>query len=428
MSFVAVLCLLCGMVFISLEQLAFFLWRRRVACGRLWEIAIKGEHNWRSNLQPHPNAPIPEAEPSRSHHGGASRRTRKPCCKQEEQVGRKLNEMTKWLGNLCGMSLPSGRAILRCGMLSAFFDRDCLAPLHRIGLDCGGPWQQEAMVVFLTLPTCALALNKVIAIEKGTGEEQQQQLGSSAAQRCVPWVVLTLWPVYVAASHKVIHVVRQQSEDKVGSVELAKTDQHITATQEETEGHLVQQQQAQEHQQLRQMRQLRPGHREAKRPLTVSTLGKVNGNGSEGLKLAGLMAKGACPQPATYHQVSNDEQDAEFPDDFELWPKDHFWCRECRVWRPPYTYHCSKCGACIEGRDHHCGVVGVCVGDDNRAPFVVLCVLAIIACAADVVMLWPWVLAELNNVKLHLAELLGFRVNGSAGLLAAGNATGAGVR
>merc|ERR1740123_2865367 len=84
------------------------------------------------------------------------------------------------------------------------------------------------------------------------------------------------------------------------------------------------------------------------------------------------------------------------------------------------------CGTCIEGRDHHCGFFGVGIGDDNRAPFILVCVLAIIAFAADTVMLWPRVLAKLGDVKLQLAELVGAR--GSAGFPAAGNATAARVR
>lgn len=38
----------------------------------------------------------------------------------------------------------------------------------------------------------------------------------------------------------------------------------------------------------------------------------------------------------------------------------------CNIIRPPYTYHCASCDACIVGIDHHCPWTGHCIGENNK--------------------------------------------------------------
>eukprot|EP00419_Tripos_fusus_P079813 CAMPEP_0172938792 /NCGR_PEP_ID=MMETSP1075-20121228/223203_1 /TAXON_ID=2916 /ORGANISM="Ceratium fusus, Strain PA161109" /LENGTH=314 /DNA_ID=CAMNT_0013800175 /DNA_START=400 /DNA_END=1344 /DNA_ORIENTATION=- len=307
-------------------------------------------------------------------------------------------------------------------------------------------------VILMTLPTIALALHEILAIEKGIGGEKQH-FRSSAAQGCVTWTVLILWPVYVAACHRVIDVAQHRSEEVAteeeteGLVVQRQGQEHqqlreevatagassssssssassasstSSASEEETEG-LVVHRQGQEHQQLRQLSQQHSA------PIADSARASVQGRViGAGLQLEGELAKGVCLQP-TIDQVANNMLDAEIPADFEVWRNDQLWCRTCRVWRPPYTYHCNTCGVCVEGRDHHCGILGVCIGDDNRAPFILVCMLAIVACAADLVMLWPWVLAKLGHMSSPSAEMLGTRFVVGVGFPVAGNVTGARV-
>lgn len=44
-------------------------------------------------------------------------------------------------------------------------------------------------------------------------------------------------------------------------------------------------------------------------------------------------------------------------------------CRTCHVYKPPRSFHCSDCQACIEVHDHHCPWVGTCVGKRNHKFF-----------------------------------------------------------
>ncbi|ELP85028.1 zinc finger protein DHHC domain containing protein, putative [Entamoeba invadens IP1] len=45
------------------------------------------------------------------------------------------------------------------------------------------------------------------------------------------------------------------------------------------------------------------------------------------------------------------------------------WCPVCNSFRPPRSYHCKKCGCCVEKRDHHCPWVNSCVGKNNMKFF-----------------------------------------------------------
>lgn len=393
--FILALCLQFWSVTIFLEQIGFLAWRRHAVIGRMCDAFLRRK-NWKSNLQQHPNAPIPaERQRSWRHDGANTRGTVETRKSRPRFMQKQINDLCNWFFRLCINNLSRGA--------------DSLASVHRIRFHCGCPGQKTMWskigVVLMTLPTIALALHEILAIEKGIGGEKQH-FRSSAAQGCVTWTVLILWPVYVAACHRVIDVAQHRSEE--------------VATEEETEG-LVVQRQGQEHQQLRQLSQQHCA------PIADSARASVQGRViGAGLQLEGELAKGVCLQP-TIDQVANNMLDAGIPADFEVWRNDQLWCRTCRVWRPPYTYHCNTCGVCVEGRDHHCGILGVCIGDDNRAPFILVCMLAIVACAADVVMLWPWVLAKLGHVSSPSAEMLGTRFVVGVGFPVAGNVTGARV-
>ena len=61
-------------------------------------------------------------------------------------------------------------------------------------------------------------------------------------------------------------------------------------------------------------------------------------------------------------------------------PKDkYYFCGECQFYveRTIDSYHCNKCGICIEGQDHHCPWIGKCVGKNNAISFYIFLVSAI---------------------------------------------------
>ncbi|CAI2375942.1 unnamed protein product [Moneuplotes crassus] len=47
------------------------------------------------------------------------------------------------------------------------------------------------------------------------------------------------------------------------------------------------------------------------------------------------------------------------------------YCRTCKIIRPPRSFHCNRCGVCIERHDHHCVFTGGCIGVRNHKKFVV---------------------------------------------------------
>jgi len=51
-------------------------------------------------------------------------------------------------------------------------------------------------------------------------------------------------------------------------------------------------------------------------------------------------------------------------------------CRTCHIVKPPRSFHCSNCEACIEVHDHHCPWVGTCVGKRNHKYFLLFAITA----------------------------------------------------
>ena len=45
------------------------------------------------------------------------------------------------------------------------------------------------------------------------------------------------------------------------------------------------------------------------------------------------------------------------------------YCETCKHLRPPRSFHCGRCNACVEIHDHHCPWIGVCVGYRNHQSF-----------------------------------------------------------
>lgn len=48
-----------------------------------------------------------------------------------------------------------------------------------------------------------------------------------------------------------------------------------------------------------------------------------------------------------------------------------------KIYRPPRSYHCSKCGVCIERFDHHCHWLGMCIGKKNHNYFILFLLITL---------------------------------------------------
>lgn len=46
------------------------------------------------------------------------------------------------------------------------------------------------------------------------------------------------------------------------------------------------------------------------------------------------------------------------------------FCRQCKLWKPDRSHHCSKCNKCYLKMDHHCPWFATCVGFRNQKLFV----------------------------------------------------------
>ena len=54
------------------------------------------------------------------------------------------------------------------------------------------------------------------------------------------------------------------------------------------------------------------------------------------------------------------------------------YCTTCNLIRDIRTFHCDKCGLCIEKHDHHCGYLSNCVGVYNYRKFLIFIIIALI--------------------------------------------------
>ena len=62
------------------------------------------------------------------------------------------------------------------------------------------------------------------------------------------------------------------------------------------------------------------------------------------------------------------------------YPKnEYYFCGQCHFYikKTVFTFHCNKCGICIEGQDHHCAWVGKCIGKNNSISFYIFLVSTI---------------------------------------------------
>ena len=54
------------------------------------------------------------------------------------------------------------------------------------------------------------------------------------------------------------------------------------------------------------------------------------------------------------------------------------YCHTCHIIRDIRTFHCDRCGLCIEKHDHHCGYLSNCVGVNNYRKFFIFINLSFI--------------------------------------------------
>ena len=54
------------------------------------------------------------------------------------------------------------------------------------------------------------------------------------------------------------------------------------------------------------------------------------------------------------------------------------YCTTCHLIRDVRTFHCDRCGLCVEKHDHHCGYLSNCVGVYNYRKFITFVIIAFI--------------------------------------------------
>ena len=54
------------------------------------------------------------------------------------------------------------------------------------------------------------------------------------------------------------------------------------------------------------------------------------------------------------------------------------YCTTCHLIRDVRTFHCDRCGLCIEKHDHHCGYLSNCVGVYNYKKFFTFVIIAFV--------------------------------------------------
>lgn len=75
-------------------------------------------------------------------------------------------------------------------------------------------------------------------------------------------------------------------------------------------------------------------------------------------------------------------------------------CRTCRTNRPERSHHCRQCGFCVLMMDHHCQWINNCVGYYNYGYFFRSLIFVHIGSFYGAVVLWPEVVAYLNNYSV----------------------------